>query len=103
MKLLISQGHKKFANRHDCNYLQDLADICITENEAWEQILSINKSFYWRDGKQSYYKNDNNALEFKKVINSKLIYIKLKIEEYDNSEMTVCLSFHIDHRKVIKL
>lgn len=31
------------------------------------------------------------------MINGCKVYIKIKIEEYNNNDATVCLSFHIDH------
>ena len=96
MKKLIYKGNRKFLNRKDRNYLEELFEIGISESIAWNEILSLSKVNYCYDYKPSYYKNDD-ALIFKKTINGQLVYIKLKIEKYDNNEMTVCISFHIDH------
>ena len=98
MKKLISKGNKKFAGRKDRDYLQELLDIGITESEAWQEILTLSKRNYFEDYKEFDPTSLDNALVFKKFINGSLVYIKLKIEQYNNSEMTVCLSFHIDHK-----
>lgn len=97
MKRLIYQGKRKFLDRKDRNYLEELFEIGISESVAWNEILSLSKNNYCHDYKPFYYKNDDNTLIFKKIINGLLVYIKLKIEQYNKSEMTVCISFHIDH------
>ena len=68
MKKLITKGNKRFANRKDRDYLEELLEIGITESLAWQEI------------------------------NGNRVYIKLKIEEYNNKKMTVCLSFHLDYK-----
>ena len=98
MKILINKGYKRFACRKDRDYIQELLDIGITENEAWQEILTLSKNNYYQDYKPFNLNNDDNALVFKKYINGYIVYIKLKIEQYNNDEMTVCLSFHIDHK-----
>lgn len=97
MKKLIIQGNKKFAIRKDRDYLAELLEIRITENLAWQEILTLSSYNYVPDYKPFYLKSDN-SLVFKKNINGNIVYIKLKIEEYNNKEITVCLSFHIDHK-----
>ena len=96
MKKLIYKGKRKFAERKDRNYLDELLKIGISEDDAWNIILSLSEKNYCHDYKPFYYKTDN-ALIFKKMINRHLVYIKIKIEKYDNDEMTICISFHIDH------
>lgn len=98
MKTLISAGYKRFACRKDRDYLRELLDIGITENDAWQEMLTLSKSNYYPDYKDFNPYDMDNALVFKKYINGYIVYIKLKIEKYDNNEMTVCLSFHIDHK-----
>lgn len=98
MKHLISKGYKKFACRSDRDYIQELLDIGITENEAWQEILTLSSKNYYPDYKLFNLENGSDSLIFKKYINGCIVYIKLKIEQYNNSEMTVCLSFHIDHK-----
>ena len=100
MKKLIKQGKRRFANRYDRNYKEDLFEIGITEYEAWNNhILRLNEAYYFVDYRPTYYKT-NNTLVFKKFINNRKVYIKLKIEKDTNSnEECVCLSFHLDNRR----
>ena len=98
MKKLIVKGHKKFVNCNDRDYIQELLDIGITEETAWQEILTLSANDYVHDYKPIYSIVGNSALTFKKYINNNLVYIKLKIEEYTNNDVTVCLSFHIDHK-----
>lgn len=97
MKKLINQGHKRFASRKDRDYIQELLDIGITEEMAWSEILTLSAQNYVRDYKPFYAKRSDDALTFKKMINGCKVYIKIKIEEYNNNDATVCLSFHIDY------
>lgn len=98
IKKLVVQKRRKFKQRKDCDYVQDLLEIGITEEEAWNQVLYLNKNFWFVDPKPSYSKKTGDALLFKKQINGVLVYIKLKIEIENDSEMAVCLSFHKDWR-----
>lgn len=97
MKKLIYNGKRKFSERKDRDYIQELLNIGVSESDAWKEILSLSGNDYYHDYKPFYYKRDDDALTFKKLINGYLVYIKLKIEQYNNNEVTVCLSFHIDH------
>lgn len=98
MKKLINLGHRKFASRKDRDYISELSSIGITEEMAWNEILTLSSHDYVYDYKPSYSKKSDDALTFKKKINGFIVYIKIKIEQYNNNEATVCLSFHIDHR-----
>ena len=97
MKKLITKGNKRFDKRKDRDYLEELLEIGITESLAWQEILTLSSYNYVPDYKPFYLKSEN-SLVFKKDINGNRVYIKLKIEEYNNKEMTVCLSFHIDYK-----
>lgn len=97
MKKMITKGYKKFVQRKDRDYLQELLEIGISEKIAWQEILTLSSYNYVNDYKPYYLKSEK-TLTFKKNINENKVYIKLKIEEYNNKEMTVCLSFHIDHK-----
>lgn len=97
MKKLIIIGHKRFASRKDRDYIQELLDIGITEELAWNEILTLSAHNYVNDYKPSYSKSGNDALTFKKDINGYKVYIKLKIENYKKEDETVCLSFHKDY------
>ena len=96
MKELISKGYRKFAFRKDRDYVQELLDIGITIDDAWNEILTLSSNNYFPD--YNYFNDFDRALVFKKCINGYIVYIKLKIEIYFKNEMTVCLSFHIDHK-----
>ena len=98
MKKLINAGKRKFVCRKDRDYIQDLLDIGISEEEAWVEVLTLSKYNYVHDYKSFSSKIGNDALVFKKDINGYLVYIKLKIEQYNNNDFTICLSFHIDHK-----
>lgn len=95
MKKLINQGKKRFAPRKDRDYVEALLELGITEEEAWNYILRLNINYYCHDFKP-FYAKDGKSLVFKMKINDNIAYIKLKIEEYNNEEKTVCLSFHKD-------
>ena len=95
MKKLINQGKRRFALRKDKDYVGALLELGITEEEAWNYILRLNAHFYFPDAKPFYAKH-GEALIFKMKINDNIAYIKLKIEEYNDEEQTVCLSFHKD-------
>lgn len=94
IKKLVKLGKRKFVQRKDCDYLQDLLEIGITEEEAWNHVLYLNKNFWFIDPLPSYNKSSKDALVFKKQINGILVYIKIKIE----NEIVICLSFHKDRR-----
>lgn len=95
MKKLVRESKCRFKIRKDRDYVQDLLDIGITEERAWEEILLLNKNFYFLDPKPSYLKN-KNILLFKKKINFQDVYIKLELEIIDNQNV-VCWSFHKDY------
>lgn len=99
MKKLIRNNKCRFEDRKDRNYNDDLYAIGITEYDAWNKhILYLQEYNYVVDYKPIYYK-DKNSLVFKKKINNKIVYIKLKIEiNKDTCEECVCLSFHEDRR-----
>jgi len=97
IKKLITQKKCHFAIRKDRNYLEELLFLGITEEEAWSHILTLNINFYFADPKPNYAKN-KNALTFKKVINGKLAYIKVGIDELTDEVEAVCISFHQDRK-----
>ena len=97
MKKLITKGNKKFVPRKDRDYIEELLEIGISENLAWQEVLTLSSYNYVPDYKPFYLKTEN-TLVFKKDINGNRVYIKLKIEEYNSKEMTVCLSFHKDYK-----
>lgn len=98
MKNLIYNKKRRFESRTDRDYIADLLDFGLTEESAQdEHILYLNKNFYFIDPKPNYSKENELALTFKKPINGKIAYIKLKLE-CNSDEETVCLSFHEDNK-----
>lgn len=95
IKNLVYLKKRRFEVRPDRDYLNDLLNLGITPLEAWEHILSLNKHLYFVDPKPNYFK-DGKSLTFKKYINGKIAYIKIRVEKDDNDDEVVCLSFHED-------
>lgn len=96
MKKLIISNRRRFILRKNRDYVKELIELGITEEEAWNYILSLNANYYVVDYKPGY-NASSNSLTFKRKIKNEIAYIKLKIEVYEKEEETVCLSFHIDH------
>ena len=70
MKKAINNGNKSFYQRKDRDYLLDLSNLGISLEEAWKEILTLNKHFCVLD-KKPIYKQSSNHLIFKKIINGK--------------------------------
>ena len=68
MRKLISNGKRRFECRPDRDYVEDLLEIGITEEEAWRYILELNCHFYIPDSKPNYSRN-GESLIFKREIN----------------------------------
>lgn len=99
MRKLVYNEKRRFEDREDRNYLEDLLEIGITPSQAWKHILSLNCHMYFPDSKPSY-KRSNNTLTFKKMINNICVYIKLQLEiTNEKEELVVCLSFHRDNKR----
>ena len=85
IKKLVRNGKRRFLIRKDRNYLDDLLELGISVEEAWNQILTLNRNLYYFYSKASY-RNDKDTLIFKKQINNIQTYIKLKIELDENGD-----------------
>ena len=75
---------------------QALLDIgIIKEEEIWKHVKELKLENCFKISKDRDYKRDYNTemYEFKKIINKKVVYIKLTI----NNRGLLCLSFHIDN------
>ncbi|HIS12041.1 MAG TPA: type II toxin-antitoxin system MqsR family toxin [Candidatus Onthocola stercoravium] len=96
MKTAIRNNNRRFKRRKDRDINEDLAKIGITRDIAWDIILSLNRNFYYLDTK-SYYNQSNYSLTFKRLINGKMVYIKLSLEKDNNIDYVYCWSFHIDY------
>lgn len=102
MKKLVYEGKRRFESRRDRDYVADLLDFGLTEEAAWEEhILYLNKNFYFKDPKPKYSKKDDFSLTFKKDIDGKVAYIKIRLELTPEEE-TVCLSFHEDGKEKLE-
>ena len=100
MKKLIKEGKRKFIPRNDRDYVSDLFELGISEEEAWNYVLMLNSYYYIKDYRPTYSKN-GDSLIFKMNVNGITAYIKLKIEIENNIEKTCCLSFHKDNKEVL--
>ena len=78
------------------NAKQALLDIGIVKiSEVWNYIKDLKPSDCFRISRDRDNSRDFNSemYEFKKIINRKIVYIKLTI----NNRGLLCLSFHIDN------
>ena len=83
-------------NNKIVNARQALLDIGIVkEKEIWDHVKELKLDNCFRISKDRDSRRDYNTeiYEFKKIINRKLVYIKLTI----NNRGLLCLSFHIDN------
>lgn len=96
IKKLVSEGKRRFIKRNDRDYLKELLNLGITEEQAWRIVLFLNPNTFFRDERYDI-KGTKNALTFHWLINGKVVYIKLDIEIV-NGEEAVCWSFHEDER-----
>lgn len=60
MRKLIKEGKREFKDRNDRNYLADLYNLSLTVDEAWREILSLNKNFYFSDPMPNYNQSPNS-------------------------------------------
>ena len=96
IKKLIKLNTKHFKSRNDRNYLEDLLNLGLTEEEAWQHIYYLKPQFYFVDPKPIFSKSLKKCLTFKKLINNKIAYIKLCID--DDTVEAECWSFHEDKK-----
>ena len=84
------------SNGKRINAKQALLDIGINnQKEIWSHIKTLEVKDCFRISRDRDSKRDFNCeiFEFKKVINRKIVYIKLTI----NNRGLLCLSFHLDN------
>ena len=63
MKKLITKGNKKFTPRKDRDYIEELLEIGISENLAWQEVLTLSSYNYVPDYKPFYLKTENTYLK----------------------------------------
>lgn len=93
MKNLVSTGAYDFVPRR--KNLQSLAEHGLTITDAKEEILELIVSDYYKGPKKDF-DRPGYIWEFKKRINGKQFYIKLKIVHEDGKDTLKCLGFHED-------
>jgi len=106
IKKLVEMGCRKFEPRikypdkplDGKSYDQILLEyFSITEEEAWNLILSIHMNMIVKDYRPNYAGSDAvKAIAFKRKVNGEEAYIKVKVEEGEDGEEVVCISFHPD-------
>lgn len=96
IKKLIKLNKKHFKSRNDRNYLEDLLNLGLTEEESWQHIYYLKPQFYFVDPEPIFSKSLKKCLTFKKLINNKIAYIKLYID--DDTVEAECWSFHEDKK-----
>lgn len=96
IKALVSVGKRRFIQRNDRNYVDDLYNLGITEDEAWQKVLLLKPNAFYREDNYDILGN-KHALVFHWLIKGKIAYIKLDIEIV-NGEEAVCWSFHENWR-----
>jgi len=98
MRRLIHDNSYTFENR-DYDGLDYatilLQDFMITPDEAIDIIRNLNIHSWENDKKPSY--SNSGAYVFKRDVNGIKAYIKLKIEENNEGELLVIISFHEDY------
>lgn len=95
MKQLISAGEYDFVPRR--KNLQALAEHGLTITDAKDEIFALVVGDYYKGPKQDFdsYK-PGNIWEFKKNVDGKQFYIKVKIVYENGEDIVKCLGFHED-------
>ena len=96
IKKLIKLNKKHFKSRNDRNYLEDLLNLGLTEEESWQHIYYLKPQFYFVDPEPIFSKSLKKCLTFKKLIDNKIACIKLCID--DDTVEAECWSFHEDRK-----
>lgn len=93
-KLVIE---KKFTFVPRKKNMQSLASCGLTIIDAKDEILSLKAKDYYKGPKQDFDTSQPGDIwEFKKRIDNRQFYIKLKIQVQDEEMILKCLSFHTD-------
>lgn len=98
-KELIASNKKHFVKRtyslssgEKISSIDAVLDIGLTLKQAWHEVLNLSPDNYFTGPKRDRDGSDGDVWVFKKIINGKLVYIKLKID----ARGSVCMSFHED-------
>ena len=95
VKRLLSSGKYDFVPRR--KNMQALAQHGLTITDAKNEILGLVVSDYYKGPKSDQDPNrPGDIWEFKKSINGKQFYVKVKIVHENGEDILKCLSFHED-------
>lgn len=95
VKKLLSIGKYDFVPRR--KNMQALAQHGITITDVRSEILGLVVSDYYQGPKQDYDPNrPGDIWEFKKDIDGKQFYVKVKIVQENGEDILKCMSFHED-------
>ena len=95
MKRLVSTGKYDFVPRR--KNMQALAQHGLTISDAKDEILSLVVGDYYKGPKQDFDPlRPGDIWEFKRIIDGKQFYIKVKIVQEDGEDIVKCLGFHED-------
>lgn len=95
MKRQVSAGKYDFVPRR--NNIQALAQHGLTISDAKDEIFNLVVGDYYKGPKQDLDPlRPGDVWEFKKNIDGKQFYIKVKIVQVNGEDIVRCLSFHED-------
>lgn len=95
VKRLLSSGKYDFVPRR--KNMQALAQHGLTITDAKNEILGLVVGDYYKGPKSDQDPNrPGDIWEFKKSINGKQFYVKVKIVHENGEDILKCLSFHED-------
>ena len=94
-KSLITAGNYVFVPRG--KNLQALSYYGLTVKDAKDEMLGLTVRDYFKGPKEDFDKSQPGYIwEFKKKVDGKRFYVKLKIQNLDGKDILKCLSFHED-------
>lgn len=94
-KKLMTKEKYVFVDRR--KNLQALSGCGLTIADAKSEIIGLVVGDYYKGPKQDFDKTQPGEIwEFKKNIDGKQFYVKLKIQNQNGEDVLKCLSFHED-------
>ena len=95
VKRLLSAGKFTFVPRK--KNLQALSEHGLTIIDAKSEIMSLVVDDYYKGPKRDFDSTQSGDIwEFKKEVEGKTFYLKLKIQNCNGEDILKCLSFHED-------
>lgn len=94
-KKLLTEDSYRFVPRR--KNLEALSEHGLTIEDAKNEIISLVVGDYYKGPKQDFDPTQpGDVWEFKKDLDGKKFYVKLKIQKIDGNDVLKCLSFHED-------